>query len=107
MKLDLNQLEFIEPKLRGMALDVESHFDVEFTITSIYRIGDNGVHGTLPLRGLDLRCRNDDFGHLIQSYVNEKWVYDPDRPHKDCCMYHDTGLGKHIHLQVHPKTRKR
>lgn len=108
MKLDLAQLEFIEPKLRGMTLDVEATFDVEFTITSLYRIGDNGVHGQLPLRGLDLRCRNDDLGNDIAFYVNSKWIYDPARTEMKCCMYHAVeGGAPHIHLQVHPNTRKR
>ena len=107
MRIDLGQLEFIEPKLRGMALDVEAHFDVEFTITSLYRINDNGVHGALPLRGLDLRCREPGFGKLIEKYVNTKWIYDPARTQMKCCMFHDIGQGAHIHLQVHPQTRKR
>ena len=107
MKLDLAQLEFIEPKLRGMALDVNSHFDVEFTVTSLYRINDKGVHGTLPLRGIDLRCRESGFGKMIEDYVNKKWIYDPDRPDMKSCMFHDIGQGAHIHLQVHPHTRKR
>ena len=80
---------------------------MEFTITSLYRINDNGVHGTLPLRGIDLRCRESDFGKLIEDYVNNKWIYDPDRPDMKCCIFHDIGQGAHIHLQVHNKTRKR
>ena len=107
MKIDLGQLEFISPLLRKIALAVEKQFDVEFTITSLYRIGDPGVHGQLPLRGIDLRCREDHFAILIKDFVNSHWCYDPDRQHLDCCIYHDTGLGKHIHLQVHPKTVER
>jgi hypothetical protein len=55
MQIDLKQLEFIDPKLREIALAVEDEFG-EQVITSLYRIDDAGVHGTLPLRGIDLRC---------------------------------------------------
>lgn len=104
MKIDLEQLEFIDPQLREMAVALEVQFGVEFTVTSIYRIGDTGVHGTLPVRGLDLRCADAYFGRLVQDYVNQIWVYDPDRDHLQCCIYHDVGQGAHLHLQVHPKT---
>jgi hypothetical protein len=108
VKLDIAQLEFIEPKLREIALDVEKTFGVEFTITSLYRINNNGVHGTLPLRGIDLRCRNDHLGHAVEDYVNDKWEYNGTSG-KNCCLYHQNrkGGGKHIHLQVHPNTRER
>jgi len=55
MKIDLVQLEFITPLLREIALAIEERFG-EKTITSLYRIGDTGVHGTMPLSGMDLRC---------------------------------------------------
>ena len=47
-EIDIDQLEFIERKLRDIALAVEAQFNVEFTVTSLYRIGDNGV----PVCGL-------------------------------------------------------
>lgn len=105
MKIDLNQLEFINPILREMAISVEENFGVEFCVTSLYRIDDPGVHGTLPLRGLDLRCHDPFTGEAVETYVNAIYEYDPDRPSKKCCMYHDAGQGGfHLHLQVHPKT---
>ena len=69
---------------------------------------DLGVHGTLPLRATDLRCWDDDLGGRIQSWVNERWQYDPSRPHMTACMYHKNrgGDGKHLHFQVHPRTVK-
>lgn len=104
MKIDLQQLEFIHPKLRKMMALAETLFADEPTITSLYRIGDNGVHGQLPLRGIDIRCQNSDLGSAIEASVNEKWKYDPARPHMKCCMFHDVGLGEHLHFQVHPNT---
>ena len=107
MKIDISQLEFINPILREMAQSLEHVYGVEFIITSLYRINDNGVHGQLPLRGIDLRCRDDNLGELIEADLNSIYEYDPNRSSKKVCMYHDTGLGKHLHLQVHPNTRLR
>ena len=103
MKIALANLEFIDPLLREMALEVERHFG-EQTVTSLYRIGDNGVHGTLPLRGMDLRQRNAAMGEEISAYINRKFIYDKHRPQMKCAMYHDVGQGAHIHLQVHPNS---
>lgn len=107
MKIDINQLEFVDQKLRQITAQVEDELSVEFTITSIYRIGDKGVHGTLPVRGIDWRCRNDSFGEFVENYINALYAYDYKRPEMKVCMYHDTGLGKHLHIQVHPNTRLR
>lgn len=102
MKIDLSQLEFIDPFLRHIAMEVEEHFDVEFTVTSLYRIGDPGVHGAIPLRGIDLRCKNHALGASVAEYINDKYIYDPMRPEMVVCKFHDAGSGYHIHLQVHP-----
>lgn len=104
MKIDLKQLEFIDSRLRKMAYDAEAELGKEGVITSLYRINDKGVHGTLPLRGLDLRCHDDKIGPDVAKRINQAWKYDPNRPDKVCCMYHDIGQGAHIHLQVHPNT---
>ncbi|GAG36675.1 unnamed protein product, partial [marine sediment metagenome] len=50
MRIDYQQLDFIHPLLRDMISDVEKETGFEFTITSLYRIGDSGNHGQLPLR---------------------------------------------------------
>ena len=105
MRLDINQLEFIDRTLRDIALAVEAQFQVEFTITSLYRIGDSGVHGTLPLRGIDLGCSDLHLGLLVKDFVNTHWIYDPDRD-KDCALFGDPQHLDHIHLQTHPKTVK-
>lgn len=103
MKIDIKQLEFIDPILREIALSVEEEFG-EQTVTSLYRIGGKGVHSVLPLRGLDHRCRDKREGDKIAAFVNKKWKYDPKRPNKVCCMCHDVGKGIHLHYQVHPNT---
>ena len=107
MKIDLSQLEFIDPVLREMALSVESHFGVEFTVTSLYRIPSgtpSSTHEVIPLRAIDLRCHDHDLGESVENYINSIYSYDPNRSSKRCCMYHDAGGGFHIHLQTHSNT---
>jgi hypothetical protein len=108
MEIDIGQLEFIDRDLRKMLVSAEQQFaDVlPFVVTSLYRIGDNGVHGQLPLRGIDIRCHDDTIADAIVIWVNTRYQYDPNRPQMACCMYHDVGLGKHLHFQVHPNTVK-
>lgn len=108
MKADFSQFEFIHHKLRELMDDAERcyHFMAgqEPVITSLYRIGDKGVHGQLPLRGCDLRMRNEQMGRAIADELNARWLYDRRRPEMKCAIYHDIGQGAHIHLQVHMLT---
>lgn len=107
MKLDIAQLEFIDKKLRLMVVWLELETGLEFTSTSLYRIGGNGVHSVLPLRGLDLRMRNKHIGRNIESLINDNWEYDPSRPHKNICKLHGKGSNLHLHLQTHTNTKRR
>lgn len=107
MRIDYQQLEFVDKKLRLIVKDLEREFRVEFEITSLFRIGDEGVHGQIPLRGTDLGCKNFDIGQAVEKYVNKTWSYDSTRPLKECCLFHDSGEGYHLHLQSHLLTRKR
>ncbi len=78
--------------------------------TSGFRVHDNGVHGVLPCRAVDLRCHDQTIGYYMEKAVNNVWEYDYRRPHKGCALYH-TSTGKekdlHLHLQVHPNTKAR
>ena len=107
MDIDYTQLEFIDLDLRGIMVDVERLTGQTFTITSLYRIGDEGVHGQLPLRGTDLRCRDMTVGLAVQRIINDLWQYDPDRPAIQCCLLHGEGANLHLHLQTHPNTIQR
>ncbi len=104
MRIDIQQLEFIDIKLRNLLGWLESSIGWEPTITSLYRIDDNGVHGTLPLRGTDIRMRNMTVGQQIEKIINDGWAYDPKRPEKKCAFLHGNGANLHLHLQVHPNT---
>ena len=105
MKIDTSQLEFIDKKLRNLLAWIERQTGLEPTITSLYRIDDSGVHGALPLRGVDLRCRNRPVGQTLVDIINSRWTYDHKRPEMKCAIIHGVGWNMHIHLQVHPNTR--
>ena len=95
----------LRPILSELICLMISH-NITPTITSAYREGDPGVHGCG--RGIDLRTRNTPLDILKSMYkkINNRWTYDPKRPHLQCLIYHDSGLGSHLHLQVHPNTIK-
>ena len=103
MKLDFMQLEFVDPTLREILKDIEVRWG-EQTTTSQFRIDDPGVHGTLPLRGWDLRSRKHAKAAMLCQWVNEHWLYDPKRPHLVVAIPHGEGSNFHIHLQTHPNT---
>ena len=104
MKIDIGQLEFIDQTLRTILVETEELLGEEQIVTSIYRPGDAGVHGTIPVRGVDWRCRDKEKGDKIASMINSMWQYDPGRADKKCCICHDVGLGLHLHIQSHPRT---
>lgn len=88
-------IEVVEAVMKFSGLNV---------ITSAYRPGDEGVHGQMPVRGVDLRCRDIATGKIIKEDINSKWIYDPDRPSMDVCVAHGEGDNFHLHLQVHRNT---
>jgi hypothetical protein len=97
----------VDPKLRTILAYLAGLLG-RFTITSTHREGDTGVHGTNPLRGIDIRHWDLPISpEEICDQVNSRWAYDPDRPHMQCAIFHDVGKGAHLHFQVHPKTALR
>ena len=105
MKGDLSQWEFVNPTLRKILLQAEKAAGFEFTMTSLYRPGDKGVHGTIPLRGIDVRVRLPAVGEAIADYINARWQYDSERPAMRCAVLHGMGANLHLHVQVHPRTQ--
>ena len=104
MKTDIGQLEYVHPELRKLIEWLEDSTGLEFTETSRFRMNDDGVHGQLPVRGIDLRCRAQEIGIAIEAYINKHWIYDPKRSGIKCCLLHGSGSNLHFHLQVHPNT---
>lgn len=107
MRVDYEQQEFRDQKLRELIKWLEESTGFEFIETSSRRIGDDGVHGTDPTRGQDLRCRSIPIGEAVAKHINDSWLYDPDRPDLNCCVLHGKGSNLHLHIQVHPNTIKR
>ena len=64
------------------------------------------LHGTRPVRAIDCRERVYADAIEITKEINDRWTYDPERLHKKCCVLHDVGKGMHMHIQVHPRTRR-
>lgn len=89
-----------------LILDVLS-ITTNIVVTEGWREG-KGVHSTIPCRAIDLRFWIYSYKELqkIMREINNRWVYDPQRPTMECMILHDTGGGIHIHLQVHPNTRR-
>lgn len=80
----------------------------QIVITSAFRKGDKGVHGSG--RGIDLRSwiYKSPSAEEICDAINKRWIYDPNRPEMVCAMIHKVkGGGIHFHIQVHPNTRLR
>ena len=96
---DIEQMEFIHPIMRLLLEDIDLRFG-EQTITSLFRIDDDGVHGTLPLRGVDLRSREVAEGLKMAGWINLYWKYDPTRPKYKVAKAHGNGSNFHIHCQV-------
>jgi len=65
---------------------------------------DSGIAMVSPLRHLDFRSKLFAYPKGVVDKVNAHWVYDPNRPEKKVCIYHDSGQGLHLHNQVHPNT---
>jgi hypothetical protein len=71
--------------------------------------GETGVHQSNPHRAFDLSTRalQYDKAKKIEQTINASWEYDSARPQMDVALYHDSGSGYHLHVQVHANTAQR
>ena len=77
-------------------------------ITCFYESRDyTSVHATIPVRGLDIRHTIYRYPPAVVEIINREWQYDPNRPDMQVALLHDSGRGRHIHLQVCDATRLR
>lgn len=78
----------------------------------------NDLHGTKPVRAIDIRAWIYPDPIKVVRAINKKFIYDPNRPWKKVAVYHQnskkdpksnpkTGIGYHLHIQVHLNTRGR
>ena len=89
-------------------------------VTSIFRspeedqkLGGSGVHAAPPpYRAVDLAgvmpgsVGWEELARIAEA-VNADWLYDPGRPRIHVAVGNRHGTGPHLHLQVHPRTRRR
>jgi hypothetical protein len=88
-------------------------FTGEIVITSARRYRtihakDSGIHLTDPLRAVDCRYFVYNNPDKLVDIINANWLYDPRRKSLNCSVLHNPlgGLNKHIHLQVHERTKQ-
>jgi len=95
-------------KLQELMYWVVTHYS-NVTLTEGYRKQRhrNDLHGTIPVRAIDIRSWNFPDPGKIEDRINGAWEYDPTRPGMKCAVFHDSGEGPHFHLQVHKRTRMR
>ena len=96
----------VHPRLVGLLTWVTTELGTQ-EVTSLWRDDPTSVHGQIPVRGVDLRCRSKLVAYAIAKHVNDNWEYDPARPGKKVAIAHDVGFGMHLHLQVSDATRWR
>ena len=107
------------PKLIEVLLWASHLKKMELIVTSDFRAKlihdkDPGIHGTNPLRAIDLRSWTMRNPELIAEKINKAWIYNPKRPKLKVCVYHEATqtqldgtkekLGYHFHLQVTDNT---
>lgn len=89
----------------------------KIVVTSIYRTVEENraarattlVHCQTPHRAIDIRIRDVPAAIVAsvgQSLVDE-WEYDRRQPRLNVALWKLHGSGPHLHLQVHPNTRRR
>ena len=72
--------------------------------TTIHK-NDSGIHLTEPLRAVDLRASTYNDPQKLVDTINKIWQYDRQRKRFKVANLKDTGLGLHLHIQVHDRTK--
>ena len=101
----------VHPKLTDLLLWI-MEYTGEIIVTSARRYRtihekDSGIHLTDPLRAVDLRSHIYNCSEKVAEIINTAWQYDWRRKTLRCAVLHDTGLGRHLHIQIHERTRRR
>jgi hypothetical protein len=99
---------YSHPILRDIIDYIAETYGLVITETYRKKRHLNDLHGEVPVRAYDIRtwCYSDKLALEIMHNVNQQWSYDPSRPDMECFIIHDSGHGRHAHIQVHPNTRR-
>ena len=85
---------------------VARHYGVVITESYRPQRHPDDLHGVHPVRAMDIRswCYPEWLAEQIRDDLNNEWTYDPTRTNYRVAKIHDSGLGIHFHIQVHPRT---
>lgn len=97
--LEALMAQIYHAKLMALIVWASARYSI-IMLTSAYRDGDEGVHGTTPCRAIDIRSTWYKSPAKIVDDINNHWEYDYTRPKMQCALLHDVGKGVHIHLQT-------
>ncbi len=66
------------------------------------------IHCQMPIRACDIRIRDVDQSlvELVGKAVNARFQYDKRQPAMRVAIWALHGTGPHVHLQVHPNTKR-
>ena len=99
------------PILITIITELAKEFGIMITESYREKQHPNDLHGTQPVRALDLRSwaySSEAEAYEIMQWVNQRWAYDFTRLHMQAAIIHKTNKGAlHFHIQVHPNTRRR
>lgn len=97
---------YFHPMLCNIIDFIVRYYGIVFTESYRPQRHPNDLHGTHPVRAVDLRqwCYPTGVAEKIRDDVNSEWIYDPTRQNKKVAIIHDSGEGIHFHIQVHPRT---
>ena len=95
------------PILINMLEWLLNRYPDKILITCAYEDRDYpSTHSVEPLRAFDLRSWMFEDPEALAEEINRHWIYDYDRMEKKVALYHDSGRGPHLHIQVHENTMK-
>ncbi len=98
------------PLLVKIIADLAKEHGLVMTESYRSKMHRNDLHGTLPVRAVDIRSWvfDDKKAQEIKHEINRRWEYDYNRPEKDCAILHRTKNGAmHFHFQTCQNTRRR
>lgn len=112
----LNRTRRLVEVMHDLDLIAERFGWKRLVVTSIYRTLEENraakaksiVHCVTPHRAADIRVWGMS-AKLLQQVVTElnaRWQYDPTRPRYPVAYSEPHGTGPHLHVQVHPNTRR-
>lgn len=104
--VDIRQISFFHYLLTELLSDLYDYAGPQM-MTGLWGTWGSGVHGTIPLRAVDIGSLDHETGVRLQDYLNSRWEYDPKRPGMNVALWHNAGRGWHLHIQSHPNTSRK